>query len=70
MTYEEAKTYVETHFPVNWDSASCALIELRHKAIMFPELGVNGVERDSAQWMYIDGEGKIDTGMYGEVYYF
>lgn len=75
MTYSEAKKYVQTHIFEDFDfdkaiSGSFALVALRHKAIMFPEIGTNGIMRDDADWAFIDMWGKIDSGMYGDIYYF
>ena len=70
MTIKEAEAYVEEHFPYDEGSVYCALVKLRHKAVLFPEIGVDGSLRDSSEWAYIDASGKIDTGEYGEFYYF
>jgi len=70
MSKREAIEYVKEHFPYDKNSDFCALVRLRHKAVMFPECGTNGRLRDDCNWAYFDMAGKIDTGMYGDVYYF
>lgn len=70
MTKEEAIRFVSEHYPYDPESDYCALLRIRHKAVSLPKYGVNGVIRDVAEWAYIDAAGKIDTGMYGDVYYF
>ena len=47
-----------------------ALFRLRHESVMLPKYGTNGVARDESEWAFIDSAEKIDSGMYGGVYYF
>lgn len=75
MTLQQAQKYVQTNIFEGFDfekaiPGSFALVQLRHKAVMFPEMGTNCVMRDDADWAFIDMWGKIDTGMYGDIYYF
>jgi len=71
MNRMEAWSYVKNNFPYDpGQSDYIALFRLRHKAICLPEIGVNGQGRDEADWCYIDACGKIDTGEYGDIYYF
>lgn len=70
MSKREAIEYAKEHFSYDKNSDFCALVRLRHKAVMFPEYGTNGRLRDDCNWAYFDMAGKIGTGMYGDVYYF
>lgn len=72
MTKREAKKYIKKNFYVDIDIQFpwVALIRLRHEAVIFPEYDICGNPRDSAEWAYIDASEKIDTGMYGAIYYF
>lgn len=70
MSKREAVEYAKEHFSYDKNSDFCALVKLRHKAVMFPECGTNGRLRDDCNWAYFDMAGKIGTGMYGDVYYF
>lgn len=71
MTKIEALKFVGEHYPYTSGlDEGTALFRLRHRTICLPEYGVNGVRRDDAEWCYIDAWGKIDTGMYGDIYYF
>ena len=71
MTKIEALKFVEEHYPYSPElDEGTALFRLRHRAVCLPEWGVNSVRRDDAEWCYIDAWGKIDTGMYGDIYYF
>jgi hypothetical protein len=75
LTKREAKKYIKKNFNVDIDKdfadcGMCALIKLRHEAVIFPEYDVCGNPRDSAEWAFIDAFEKIDTRMYGTIYYF
>ena len=48
----------------------CALLRIRHKAIFLPEMDNWGNMRDESKWVYISMCDKIDSGEYGQVYYF
>jgi hypothetical protein len=47
----------------------CALLRIRHKALLLPEMDSQGNMRDEAEWVYISMNDKIDSGEYGEIYY-
>ena len=70
MNRTEAEEFVKKNYPYNASSDYCALFRIRQKCPWLPEFGVDGSERDNADWAYIDAAGKIDTGMYGDIYYF
>lgn len=73
MTYKEAKEYVKNNGPYYkgcLKDGSCALLRIRNKCLILPEFGVNGRMRDGCEWAYININGKVDTGLYGDVYYF
>ena len=70
-TKEEALEFVKkAGYPCSEDSPYCAVVALRHEAVILPEYGCDGSVRDESEWAYFDMAGKIDTGMYGDVYYF
>jgi Ca2+-binding EF-hand superfamily protein len=65
---EEAISEAEKMLDEHRDTV--ALLELRHTACFLPECGVNGKLRDCSDWALIDMFEKVDTGIYGCVYYF
>lgn len=67
---QEAIEYVKEHFPYNEKCDYCAVFRLRHRSVLLPKIGVDGSPRDESSWAYIDTSSKIDTGMYGDIYYF
>lgn len=73
MTKERALEYVAENYPFDWelyDEGYTAIVRIRASAVILPEIGVDGSVRDENTWAYLDMTGKIDTGMYGDVYYF
>lgn len=70
-TREDAIEYVKANgYPFNEDSPFCAVVALRRCASILPEFGCDGSKRNLHAWALFDMAGKIDTGEYGEVYYF
>ena len=67
---QAAIEYVKEHFPYDDESDYCSVFSLRHRNVWLPEVGANGELRDESNWAYIDASSKIDTGMYGDIYYF
>ena len=57
----------ELGFAVNNDWVT--VVRLRHKAVLLPDMDIEGNPRDEAEWAILDMAGKIDTGEYGCVYY-
>lgn len=73
MNRNQAIQYAEKCLGIDWNgymSDYIALFRLRHTAIMLPEFGNNGAERDKCEWCLIDSAAKLDSGEYGTVYYF
>ena len=77
MTREEAIEYVAYFTGLTRETLEeelkagmVAIVALRHKAVLLPEYGVNGMSRDECSWAFLDMGAKQDTGMYGDVYYF
>jgi hypothetical protein len=70
MNKREAINYVKREFGFDVTSEWLAIVRLRHKSVLLPELGVDGSIRDESEWAILDMAGKIDTGEYGDVYYF
>ena len=69
MTTDRAMRYALEHYPC-FLTDYCAVVRLRKKAVALPEYGEDGSARDESDWAYFDMARKIDTGMYGDVYYF
>lgn len=70
MTRNNAIDYVRQNYPYDDESEYCTVVKLRHSAAILPEIGCDGSIRDSSEWAYLDMTGKVDTGEYGEIYYF
>lgn len=73
MTYQEAIEYVKDNYPFDHTdlmTGHAAIVRLRNKCVLLPEIGVDGSERDNSTWAYLDMTAKVDTGLYGDVYYF
>lgn len=78
MTREEAIQYVADNIyctdrstiEETLEDGSCALVRLRNEAYLLPALGVDGSSRDESSWAFLDMWSKVDTGIYGDVYYF
>lgn len=71
MTRNQAVQHIrDNYFPLFKMGDGYALVRLRHKAVLLPEYGIDGSSRDESEWALLDMFTKVDTGMYGEVYYF
>lgn len=73
MTRDEVTELIKRDFGCDLPKEnpdSFALFQLRHKAVLFPAVDAFGNDRDTAEWVMIDAWGKIDTGKYGEFYYY
>lgn len=71
MNKKEAKAYVKSVIGVTMKGNDYAgLFRLRHKAVMLPEVGVDGSLRDESEWCFFEAAEKIDSHMYGCFYYF
>lgn len=75
MNREDAIRYVEQQFGFIIGSSDfyanyTALVKIRHDNVFLPDVGIDGSIRDESEWALIDMAYKIDTGVYGAVYYF
>ena len=52
------------------EDGSCGLVQLRNEAYLLPEQGYDGSLRVESDWAFLDMFAKLDTGIYGAVYYF
>ena len=52
------------------EEGSCALVRLRNEAYLLPAEGYDGSLRDESNWAFLDMWAKMDSGIYGAVYYF
>lgn len=70
MNKQEAINYVRNNYGFDVKSDLLAIVRLRNKAVILPEIGVDGSFRDESEWAVLDMAEKIDTGEYGSIYYF
>jgi len=73
MTREEALRYAIDNYPFDsneYERGYCTVVRLRKCAEILPEFGVDGSVRDESTWAYMDMTAKVDTGIYGDIYYF
>ena len=70
MNRAEAEEFAKENYPYDENNDYCALFRIRHKCTWLPEYGADGSERDNSEWAYIDAAGNVDTGLFGEIYYF
>ena len=70
MNKREAIDYVKNQIGIDVANDGVAIVRLRHKSILLPEIGVDGSFRDESEWACFDTAYKIDTGEYGAIYYF
>lgn len=70
MNKREAINYVRKELGFDVTSDYVAIVRLRQKSVLLPEIGVDGSIRDESEWAVFDSATKIDTGEYGEFYYF
>lgn len=73
MTKDEAIEYgIETFYGGSLGNLlDVTAVRMRQgsKAI-FPEIGTDGSVAEESDWAFISTEDKVDTGIYGAIYYF
>lgn len=69
MNRQEVIYYAREGLGLDFNTDWITAVRLRHKAVLLPEMGVDGSLRDESEWAIIDMAEKIDTGEFGCVYY-
>lgn len=69
MTKEQVICLLKNHLGYSF-ADYYAVVRIRHTNSFLPEYGNNGSLRDKADWALIDMTEKIDSEVYGAIYYF
>lgn len=69
MTRNQAIEYARNNFSGLHSDYTC-IVRLRHTSACLPDIGIDGSFRDDCDWAFIDTAEKMDSGIYGAIYYF